>query len=103
MYECHVRQARIVPTILLHSRHPWRSDVGSGLFEPLDFLARLAALVPRLRSHLVRYHGASPRCALQGRTPTTAASSCRALSVIRMRRAGVIAFKMFSGVPAASS
>ncbi len=27
------------------------------LFEPLDFIARLAALVPRPRSHLVRYHG----------------------------------------------
>ena len=26
------------------------------LFEPLDFLARLAALVPRPRSHLLRYH-----------------------------------------------
>ncbi len=27
------------------------------LFEPLDFIARLAALVPRPRTHLVRYHG----------------------------------------------
>jgi len=27
------------------------------LFEPLDFMARLAALVPRPRAHLVRYHG----------------------------------------------
>jgi len=27
------------------------------LFEPLDFLARLAALVPRPRSHLIRFHG----------------------------------------------
>jgi hypothetical protein len=27
------------------------------LFEPLDFLARLAALVPRPPSHLLRYHG----------------------------------------------
>ena len=34
-----------------------RQDAGSGLFEPLDFLARLAALVPRPRSHLIRYHG----------------------------------------------
>ena len=29
-----------------------RQDAGSGLFEPLDFLARLAALVARPRSHL---------------------------------------------------
>jgi hypothetical protein len=27
------------------------------VFEPLDFLARLAALVPRLRVNLTRYHG----------------------------------------------
>jgi hypothetical protein len=27
------------------------------VFEPLDFLARLAALVPRPRGNLVRYHG----------------------------------------------
>jgi hypothetical protein len=28
------------------------------VFEPLDFLARLAALVPLPRAHLTRYHGA---------------------------------------------
>jgi len=27
------------------------------LFEPLDFIARLAALVPRPRTHLIRFHG----------------------------------------------
>jgi hypothetical protein len=27
------------------------------VFEPLDFLARLAALVPPPRVHLTRYHG----------------------------------------------
>jgi hypothetical protein len=27
------------------------------LFEPHDFIARLAALVPRPRTHLIRYHG----------------------------------------------
>jgi hypothetical protein len=26
-------------------------------FEPNDFIARLAALVPRPRAHLIRYHG----------------------------------------------
>ena len=57
MYECRGRRAGIAPAIFLHFRHPWRSDAGSGLFEPLDFMARLAALVPRPRCHLVRYHG----------------------------------------------
>jgi hypothetical protein len=27
------------------------------VFEPLDFIARLAALVPPPRAHLARYHG----------------------------------------------
>ena len=27
------------------------------LFEPNDFIARLASLVPRPRAHLIRYHG----------------------------------------------
>ena len=36
---------------------PFRDGTTQFLFEPLDFLARLAALVPRPRSHLVRYHG----------------------------------------------
>jgi len=27
------------------------------VFEPLDFIARLAALVPPPRAHLTRYHG----------------------------------------------
>jgi hypothetical protein len=27
------------------------------LFEPLDFIARLAALVPKPRGNLIRYHG----------------------------------------------
>jgi hypothetical protein len=36
------------------------------VFEPLDFLARLAALVPPPRAHLVRYHGVfAPHAALR--------------------------------------
>ncbi|MCP5083373.1 MAG: transposase [Alphaproteobacteria bacterium] len=38
-------------------KHPFRDGTTHVLFEPLDFLARLAALVPRPRAHLVRYHG----------------------------------------------
>ncbi|MGK0473086.1 MAG: hypothetical protein ACJAR0_003578 [Candidatus Azotimanducaceae bacterium] len=30
---------------------------GRGLFSPPDFVAKLAALVPRPRHHLLRYHG----------------------------------------------
>jgi len=37
--------------------HPFRDGTTHVLFEPLDFIARLAALVPRPRSHLIRFHG----------------------------------------------
>ena len=37
-------------------KRPFRDATTECLFEPLDFLARLAALVLRPRSHLIRYH-----------------------------------------------
>jgi hypothetical protein len=36
---------------------PYRDGTTHVVFEPLDFMARLAALVPRPRAHLTRYHG----------------------------------------------
>jgi hypothetical protein len=36
---------------------PYRDGTTHRVFEPLDFIARLAALVPRPRVHLTRYHG----------------------------------------------
>ncbi len=36
---------------------PYRDGTTHVVFEPLDFIARLAALVPRPRAHLTRYHG----------------------------------------------
>jgi hypothetical protein len=36
---------------------PYRDGTTHVIFEPLDFMARLAALVPRLRVNLTRYHG----------------------------------------------
>ena len=38
-------------------KRPFSNGTTHVLFEPLDFMARLAALVPRPRVHLVRYHG----------------------------------------------
>ena len=40
-------------------RRPFRDGTTQCLFEPLDFLARLAALVPRPGTRLIRYHGVS--------------------------------------------
>ncbi|MCB1671875.1 MAG: transposase [Gammaproteobacteria bacterium] len=39
---------------------PFRNGTTHVIFEPLDFKARLAALVPRFRVNLTRFHHASP-------------------------------------------
>jgi hypothetical protein len=36
---------------------PWRNGTTHVIFEPLDFIARLVALVPRPRANLTRFHG----------------------------------------------
>jgi hypothetical protein len=38
-------------------RRHWRDGTSAIAFDPLDFLSRLAALVPRPRVHLLTYHG----------------------------------------------
>jgi hypothetical protein len=38
-------------------KHPFRDGTTHILFSPQDFMARLAALVPRPRANLTRYHG----------------------------------------------
>jgi len=38
-------------------RHPWRDGTTHVAFEPLDFVAKLAALVSPPRRNVVRYHG----------------------------------------------
>jgi hypothetical protein len=44
--------------VAIDLRHAWRDGTTSVVLEPLDFIARLAALIPPPRSNLVRYHGA---------------------------------------------
>ena len=43
--------------VVYELRAPYRDGTTHVVFEPLDFLAKLAALVPRRRANLVRYHG----------------------------------------------
>ncbi len=38
-------------------RHPWRDGTTEVVFDPVDFIAHLAALIPPPRTNLVRYHG----------------------------------------------
>jgi hypothetical protein len=58
---------------------PYRDGTTHVIFEPEDFIARLAALVPKPRAHLTRYHGvfapASPdRARIVPQTRTAAAN-----------------------------
>ena len=43
--------------VVYELKRPFTDGTTHVLFEPTDFIARLAALVPRPRAHLVRYHG----------------------------------------------
>jgi len=43
--------------VVYELKHAFSDGTTHVLFEPNDFIARLAALVPRPRAHLVRYHG----------------------------------------------
>jgi hypothetical protein len=47
------RRGKVVYTL----KTPYRDGTTQVVFEPLDFIARLAALVPRPRVNLTRYHG----------------------------------------------
>ena len=38
-------------------KHPFGDGTTHVVLDPIDFIARLAALVPRPRAHLTRYHG----------------------------------------------
>ncbi|OFW24881.1 MAG: hypothetical protein A3G21_02535 [Acidobacteria bacterium RIFCSPLOWO2_12_FULL_66_21] len=61
--------------VRLELRHPWRDGTTDIVFDPVEFLGRLAVLVPRPRINLLLYHGVlGPRAAwraevVQGQTP----------------------------------
>ena len=38
-------------------RHPWRDGTTGLVFDPVEFLGRLAVLVPRPRINLLLYYG----------------------------------------------
>jgi hypothetical protein len=63
----------------MHIKTPYRDGTTHVIFEPLDFIARLAALVPKPRVNLTRFHGvfapnSSPRSQV---TPGSGALDCR--------------------------
>ncbi len=58
---------------------PYRDGTTHVIFEPLDFIARLAALVPKSRANLTRFHGVfAPNSSLRAQvTPGSGARHCR--------------------------
>ena len=71
---------------------PYRDGTTHVIFEPEDFIARLAALVPKPRAHLTRYHGvfapASPdRAQVVPRLRAAAGSEHRKPSATNRQRA----------------
>jgi hypothetical protein len=53
-------------TTRFHPQTPYRDGTTHIVLEPVDFMARLAALVPPPRVHLTRYHGVfAPHAALR--------------------------------------
>ena len=43
--------------VVLKLKTPWRDGTTHQGTPPLEFMQRLAALVPRPRLHLIRFHG----------------------------------------------
>jgi hypothetical protein len=58
---CDLRGGRLstdaAGNVIYQLKHPFRDGTTHILFTAEDFLARLAALVPRPRANLTRYHG----------------------------------------------
>jgi hypothetical protein len=81
------RPAIAIPRLSLSStgkvvytlKTPYRDGTTQVAFDPVDFIARLAALVPKPRVNLTRYHGSLPQiiaCVGQSRQPGVAKQQC---------------------------
>ena len=75
--------------VVLELTHPFRDGTTHMLFSPEDWLARLAALVPRPRAHLTRYHGVfAPNCRLRARVvPSPRGTAARKRQQTKARKA----------------
>jgi len=50
-------QTKVAGQVVLKLKTPWRDGTTHLVISPLKFMQRLAALVPRPRLHLTRFHG----------------------------------------------
>jgi len=69
--------------VVYRLRRAWRDGTNAIVFEPLAFLERLAALVPRPRAHLLTYHGVlAPAAQLECPGSSRSDESRRRISVV---------------------
>jgi len=77
------RQAEVrAPPPVVHAasryelKTPWRKGTTHVEFEPIEFMAKLAALVPPPRAHLTRFHGEfAPNANLRARRTVRSCTS----------------------------
>ena len=70
--------ARAQGEVVLQLKTPYRDGTTHLVMAPLEFLQRLAALVPRPRLHVIRFHGVlAPNAALRARLSPVRPTSCR--------------------------
>ena len=79
--------------ILYRLRHRWRDGTSHVIFDPVDLIGKLAALVPPPRFNLVRYHGLlapsarwRPCIVPAGKTDEYTFSSCPDCAVKRAKK-----------------
>ena len=64
---------------MLKLKTPWRNGTTHIILTPMEFMQRLAALVPRPRLHLIRFHGVlAPNAKLRSKVVPTAAQQTTA-------------------------
>ena len=56
-WHCERVQLNAAGQVELKLKTPWRDGTAHLVMSPLEFMQRLAALVPRPRLHLIRFHG----------------------------------------------
>jgi len=54
--------------VVLHLKRAWRDGTTAMIFDPVDFISKLVALIPRPRANVLRFHGVyAPHARLRAR------------------------------------
>ena len=76
--------------VVLKLKTPWRNGATHIVLTPMEFMQRLAALVPRPRLHLIRFHGVlAPNAKLRSRVvpvPVQRTTTARAIADMNTAR-----------------